>query len=134
MVKKSVKGKNGGTLYPQQAGEPGHSPNLGRNKNPFRQHIQELAETAQTIILKGRLIGDDGSPTGKLVRVAVLLPGAYGIVVKAMKAAAKNDAQARKWLSETGYGKMLDPESFASMPSNFTFIVEDRRKENEQSD
>ncbi len=115
MAKRVIKGyRGGGVLYPQEAGKPAPD-GAGRKKNPFRHHIQELAESEQVIILKGRILDVDGNPTGKLVPVAVSLPGAAGVVMKAYKQAAKGDAQARKWITETGWDKTLklgnDPDN-----------------------
>jgi hypothetical protein len=120
---KSVVGKNGGTLYPQESGKPGHSPNLGRNKNPFRFYIRELAEKKELIVLKGRLIGDDGNPTGKLVKVAVSFSGALAVVTKAYKKAAKGDAQARKWLTETGWDKTVKLGNDEDSPLGGGFVL-----------
>jgi hypothetical protein len=119
---KEIKGKNGGTLIPLQAGDPA-PPGAGRKPNPFKHHIQELAETQTEIVLKGRLIGEDGSPTSSVVEVAVSLPGALGIVMKAYKSAAKGDAQARKWLTETGWGKSLNLVGDPDSPLEGGFVI-----------
>jgi hypothetical protein len=116
------KGKNGGMLKVQQLGDPA-LPGAGRKPNPFRHHIRELAETEQVVVLKGRLLDANGNPTGKLVKVAVSLPGAQGIVIKAMKAAAKNDAQARRWLTETGWGKDVNLANDPDNPLGGGFVL-----------
>ena len=116
------KGRNGGTLKVQQLGDPA-LPGAGRKPNPFRHHIRELAETEQVVVLKGRLLDANGNPTGKLVKVAVSLPGAQGIVVKAMKAAAKNDAQARRWLTDVGWDKTVKLGNDEDSPLNGGFVL-----------
>lgn len=130
---KTIPGRRGGTLHPQQSGQPA-PPNAGRKPNPFKHHIQELAESDNEIVLKGRILDADGNPTGQLVKVAVSLPGALGIVAKAYKMAAKGDANARRWLTETGWGKNFtvgDDET--PLITGFSFIVEDRRAISENS-
>lgn len=104
---KIVSGFPGGQLHTQVAGQPG-IPGAGRKPNFFKKHIQDLADGEVEIVVKGDLIGEDGARTGEKVQVAVTLPGALGVVVKAYKLAAKGDAQARKWLTETGWGKSLN--------------------------
>lgn len=120
----SIPGRNGGTLTPQQPGMPG-KPGAGRKPNPFRQHIQELADGETEFVVKGRLLGKDGSPTGEIVEVAVSFPGALAIVGKAYKLAAKGDPNARKWLTETGWGKSLvigeDPD--APVDGGFVLVL-----------
>ena len=102
-----IPGRNGGRLRPQQPGQPAPA-GAGRKPNPFKQYIQDLAGEDLTVILKGRLLGADGNPTGDLVEVAVELPGAMAVVMKAYNQAKKGDANARKWLTETGWGKTLN--------------------------
>lgn len=121
-IKVSVPGRNGGTLYPFQAGEPA-PPAAGRKPNPFRHHIQELAESETEIVLKGRLLDEDGKPYGELVKVSIPLPGALGIVHKAYRLAARGDAQARKWLTETGWGKSLTVGSDPDNPIEGGFVI-----------
>lgn len=116
------KGRNGGTLRVQEKGDAG-LPGAGRKANPFREAIRELADKEQTIILKGRLIGDDGSLTGKPVRVAVSFPGAVGVVIKAYKKALKGDAQARKWLTETGWDKTVKLGNDEDSPLGGGFVL-----------
>ena len=120
--KKGIPGRNGGTLYPFQSGEPA-PPGVGRKANPFRYHIQELAELETEIVLKGRLLDADGKPYGEPVRVSVSLPGALGIVAKAYRMAAKGDAQARKWLTETGWGKSLNIGTDPDNPIEGGFVI-----------
>lgn len=122
MAKATVQGKNGGTLNPIQTGDPA-PPGAGRKPNPFKHHIQELADNDTEIILKGRLLTDDGTRTEKFVRVSVSLPGALGIVLKAYKLALKGDAQARKWLTETGYGKNFTVGSDPDNPIEGGFVI-----------
>lgn len=133
---KEKKGRNGGTLRVQEKGDAA-PPGAGRRENPFRRHIRELAEKEQVLILKGRKMVD-GEPTGELVEFAVSLPGAMGVVMKAYKRALKGDAQARKWLTETGWDKTvkLGNDEDSPLIAGFSFIIEDRRKSEdvEQSD
>lgn len=121
MAKRIIK-SNGGILYPQQPGEPG-KPGAGRKSNPFRVSIRELAEAEQTIILKGRILDANGNPTGQPVRVAVSLPGAVGVVLKAYKQAAKGDAQARKWLTEVGWDKIVKLGNDEENPLGGGFVL-----------
>lgn len=113
MAKRTIQ-SNGGILHPLSKGDPA-PPGAGRRPNPFREAIRDLAEGERSIVLKGRILDADGNPTGDPVRVAVSLPGAAGIVAKAYKQAGKGDAQARKWLTETGWDKTVklgnDPDS-----------------------
>lgn len=104
--KKAVPGRNGGTLNPVSPGEKA-PPGAGRKPNPFREHIRTLAEGEFDMEVSGRLI-KDGKPTGQRVKVMVTFPGSLGIVAKAYQQAIEGDAQARKWLSETGWGKAFD--------------------------
>lgn len=98
-------------------------PGAGRKPNPFRQHIRELAEGDTVITFEGRLIGEDGNPTGKPVKVAVSIPGALAVVQKAYKQARKGDAQARKWLTETGWGKTVNIGEDQDNPLSGGFVL-----------
>lgn len=117
-----IPGRRGGTLHTQ---EPGQPPPLGagRKPNPFKHHIQELAESNNEIVLKGRILDANGNPTGDTVKVAVSLPGALGIVAKAYRMAAKGDAQARKWLTETGWGKNVTLGNDPDNPIDAGFVI-----------
>jgi len=112
--KKAVPGRNGGTLHPQEVGKPA-PPNAGRKKNPFRYHIQELAESDTEILVDGFLIDANGQAVGEKVKVLTKLPGALAVVLKAYRLAAKGDAQARKWLTDAGYDKTVN---LANDPDN----------------
>lgn len=118
---KEKKGRNGGTLHVREKGDAG-LPGAGRNENPFRRHIRELADKEQTIILKGRKMVN-GEPTGELVEFAVSLPGAVGVVMKAYKKALKGDAQARKWLTETGWDKTVKLGNDEDSPLGGGFVL-----------
>lgn len=122
MTKKTIPGKNGGTLHPVQRGDPA-PPGAGKKPNPFREAIRDLAESQQTIILKGRILDVNGNPTGDPVRVAVSLPGAAGVVLKAYKQAGKGDAQARKWLTETGWDKTVKLGNDEDSPLGGGFVL-----------
>lgn len=117
-----IPGRRGGTLHTQEPGQPA-PPGAGRKPNPFRHHIQELAESETDIVLKGRILDADGNPTGQMVKVAVSLPGALGIAIKAYKMATKGDAQARKWLTETGWGKALNIGVDPDNPIDGGFVI-----------
>lgn len=120
--KKAVPGKNGGTLFPQQAGQPAPA-NAGRKKNPFRYHIQELAENDTEILVDGFVIDANGQPVGEKVKVLTKLPGALAVVLKAYRLAAKGDAQARKWLTEAGYDKTVNLANDPDNPLGGAFAV-----------
>ena len=107
--RKTATGPRGGVLYPQQKGDPA-LPGAGRKPNPFRKLIQDWSEDDQSIIVKGKLLDADGHATGEVVDVSVKMPGTLAVVLKAYKLAAKGDSQARKWLSETGFGKTINLE------------------------
>ncbi len=128
-MKKTIAGKNGGVLHPQEAGRPA-PPGAGRKPNPFREAIRDLAEVERTIVLKGRLLDADGNPTGKLVPVAVSLPGAAGVVMKAYKQAGKGDAQARKWLTETGWDKTvkLGQDEDSPLGGGFVLVLPENKR------
>lgn len=119
--KPSVEGRNGGKLYPQQAGKPA-PPGAGRKPNPFRELIQQYSDEGLSVELKGRLILSDGS-LGDVVDVSVELPGAMAVVLKAYKKAAKGDSAARKWLTETGWGKSLNLGFGDDVPTGGGFVL-----------
>lgn len=119
---RAIPGKHGGTLRPVSPGEP--SPRgSGRKSNPFRSHIQELSEKEFEVVAKGRLLDEDGNPTGDLVPVSIVLPGALAVVAKAFRQAAKGNASARRWLTETGWGKTLNFAEDADSPLGLGFAV-----------
>lgn len=120
--KKAVVGRNGGVLYPQQSGSPA-LPGAGRKPNPFREFIKQFAEDDTVVVVDGRLIGEDGNPTGEPVKVAVTFPGALAVVLKAFKQAKKGDAQARKWLTETGWGKTINLADDLDNPLGGGFVL-----------
>lgn len=119
---KVIEGRNGGKLYPQERGQPAPA-GAGRKANPFKQHIQDLADLDTEIVLSGRIVSEDGTRAETTVRVAVSLPGALGIVAKAYKLAAKGDAQARKWLTETGWGKNVIVGNDPDNPIDGGFVI-----------
>lgn len=105
---KEVKGRNGGTLYAREPGDPA-SPKVGRPRNVFRDAIQMVAEKGvQDVVLVGYLVDEDGKVTRERVRVSVTLPSVQAVVQKMFRKAGKGDVQAAKWLTETGYGKTLN--------------------------
>lgn len=121
MAKVSVKGRNGGVLYPQQPGERG-KPGAGRKPNFFRAHIHELSDAPSEIILDGHLVLD-GVVSKEKVSVSVSLPGALGVVLKAFSLAAAGDAQARNWLTETGWGRHVTHDIELDNPSDTGFVI-----------
>lgn len=118
---KEKKGRNGGVLHVQEVGDAG-LPGAGRKPNPFREAIRELADKEQILILKGRKVVN-GEPTGELVEFAVSLPGAVGVVMKAYKKALKGDAQARKWLTDTGWDKTVKLGNDEDSPLGGGFVL-----------
>ena len=130
MAKRAVKTERGGTLYPQAKGEPA-PPGAGRPKNPFREAIRIASEASKPVQLTGLLVVD-GVVTDRKATISIVLPGADAIVEKAMRQARKGDAQARKWLTETGWGKALNLGSDDENPlplTGFRFVVENAAHE-----
>ena len=137
MDKKLIPGKNGGTLHPQQAGQPA-PPNAGRKPNPFKEAIRHHAEgVATTIITDGLIVEKDASGksivTDQRVRVQIQLPSITAVVIRMFKQAAqRGDVAAARWLSETGYGKNIsEEETLIPVFQGFKFVVEDRRTQDE---
>lgn len=125
----AVEGRRGGWLKPQQAGQPGHSSNLGRKKNPFREIIRLAAENEEDFaILEGFLADDKGKRTKQKVKVFVKIPKVAEIVYEQMKR-AKHSVDSARWLSETAYGKpMMTSEDGEEHPMiGFKFVVENGR-------
>ena len=130
MAKRRAVSANNGTLYPQAKGEPA-PPGAGRPKNPFREAIRTAAEAAKPVQLTGLLVVD-GVVTDQKATISIVLPGADAIVEKAMRQARKGNAQARKWLTETGWGKALNLGSDDENPlplTGFRFVVENAAHE-----
>lgn len=125
----AVEGRRGGWLKPQKAGEPGHSPNLGRKKNPFREAIRLAAENeADFAVLEGFLADEKGKRTKEKVKVFVKIPKVTEIVYEQMKR-AKTSVDSARWLSETAYGKpMMTNDDGEELPMiGFKFVVENGR-------
>ena len=119
---KEVPGRNGGTIMIMEKGDTPPA-GAGRPRNRFKEHIRELSEGVTGLIVKAKLLDADGVPTGEIVTVEVELPGAMAVVVKAFKQAAKGDAQARRWLSETGYGRTINLASDQDSPIGGGFVL-----------
>lgn len=119
---KELEGKNGGKIQIREVGDPG-IPGAGRKPNLFKKHIHELAEGYTSIVLDGLLVDEDGNTTSQKVRVEVKLPGAMGVVIKAYKKAAKGDAAARRWLTETGWGKTINLGNNEDSPLGGGFVL-----------
>lgn len=130
MAKRTVTTVRGGTLYPQEKGQPA-PPGAGRPKNPFREAIRIASEASKPVQLTGFLVVD-GVVTERKATISIALPGADAIVEKAMRQARKGDAQARKWLTETGWGKALNIGMDDEIPpqfSGFRFVIENAAHE-----
>ena len=119
-----IQTKTGGYLIPQQKGKPAPA-NAGRKPNPFKKHIHDLADVNSELIVKGHILDKDGNPTGETAMVSVTLPGALAVVVNAYKLACKGDANARRWLTDVGYGKTFsfDSEPDESGSSGFVLVL-----------
>ena len=100
---KTVITPNGGSIQVREKGDPA-IPGAGRKKNPFKHAIRELSEEDHTFIMKGRQVDEWGNQFGDEIEVAVKVPGAMAVVMKALRQAAKGNAQARDWLTKTGWG------------------------------
>ncbi len=123
----AVRGRHGGWLKPQKAGEPSRSP--GRRKNPFREFIRMAAEAEEDFsLLEGFLCDENGKRTKQRVKVFVKIPKVAEIVYEQMKLAKKSVDSAR-WLSDVGWGKpMMTNEEGDELPLvGFKFVIEDGR-------
>lgn len=104
---KEYAGRNGGTLWGLQNGDPAH-PNAGRKPNPFKQAIRAAAEADGTKIrVTGKLIVND-ELTDQVVTVQIEVSTVEAVVHAMFKAAKKRDVAAARWLSETGFGKTIN--------------------------
>jgi len=115
------KGRNGGTLKSQEAGDP-PLVGAGRKPNPFKQHIIMCADEERCLTVSGLLIVDNVI-TSELVTVSVSVPSALMVVQKMFKKAAKGDVSAARWLVETGFGRAVTLQNDSENPLGGGFAI-----------
>jgi hypothetical protein len=120
---KTIKGRNGGILIPQVAGEKG-KPGAGRTVNQFKAAILKHADGVKDKVELAGFLIIDGKVTKERVKVLVSFPAVDAVVIKMFKRAAKKgDVAAARWLSETGYGKQLNLSNDPDSPIGSGFVV-----------
>ena len=102
---RKVAARNGGTLEARQKGDPA-LPGAGRPpKSDILTEVGEMMEGDGYAEIEGDLLGEDGKPTGQMVKIRARIPNAKDAAKAWMAKVRKADPALLKLFLEYKYGK-----------------------------